>query len=557
LRPWLEALEDRSVPSTLNVTSNADTGAKGTLRWAVGVADAGSTPDTIDVLTVRPIVLTQRQLVLSKSMTIEANAGQATVSGNGADRIFDVSGSASVSISGLTLTDGLATSGGAILLEGSAALNLSDCTLSDNEAYGSFTGGGFGGGFGGAIEDNSSGALSVTNSGFHSNKAIANSPNEPTIPNDITAGYIQALGGAIDVAFDSNSPATISNSTFTGNQALGGVAGASAGGGALSDSSLSNAPMTVTNCTLCDNAAIGDAGGDGMVNFSSGQGGGINNFASMTVRDSTISGNLAQGTPLAPGVAPSQAPLAGSSVAGGGIFCLTNLIPATLTVTNSTLACNQAVGGAGAPGSAGSLAEGGGISVVAGSSADVSGCTLASNVAQGGAGGAGAVGGDGVSGGIDLAFFASVTVSNTILIGNQALGGAGGAGAVGGDGVGGAINVGTNVLVGFTPYQCSLTLTNCLLAGNQAQGGAGSDGGNGWGGGLSILTGSTAAVSTSAIVANLAQGGAKGHGGADGQGIGGGLYIDSGAAVTLATSSDVVFNFASTSADDVFGVYTT
>ncbi len=265
---------------------------------------------------------------------------------------------------------------------------------------------------------------------------------------------------------------------FTGNQAKGGSPGASAGGGALSDSSNLGATMTVAGCKLSGNAAIGSAGGDGITNFGSGQGGGINDFASLTVRNSTLTNNQAVGTPLAPGAVPSQTVSDGSASAGGGIFCLTtSSVTATASVADSTLTGNQAQGGAGAPGSAGSIGEGGGISLIVVPSALVTGCTLAGNVAQGGAGGSGGVGAPGVSGGIDLAFGSSVTVSNTTLINNQAIGGAGGAGDVGCEG--------------------------------------------------------------------------------GGEGVGGGINVGTGAGVTLSKSSKVLFNFASTSNDNIFGVYTT
>ncbi len=86
-RPRMEVLEDRCVPSTLNVTSNLDNGAVGTLRWAVAVADASAAPDTIVIHAKQPIVLTQGQLVLSASMTVEAAAGTATISGDGLSRV--------------------------------------------------------------------------------------------------------------------------------------------------------------------------------------------------------------------------------------------------------------------------------------------------------------------------------------------------------------------------------------------------------------------------------------------------------------------------------------
>jgi hypothetical protein len=537
-------MEDRTVLSTLTVLNNLDSGP-GSLRATIAAASSG---DTINFAkSVHNITLTSGELEISTNLHINGpGEDKLTINGNNAGRIFAISASASVTIAGLTLTDGLATSGGGILLEGSASLSISNCKLTDNVAVGNTAGAGVGGG----IEDSSAGALFVTNCTFDDNEAIATGPNGvPGLPG-FTPGVIFAFGGAINLFVESTGSATISNSRFTGNQALGGGPGASAGGGALSNSSDFGATMTVTGCTISGNAAIGATGGDGVINFGSGQGGGINDFASLIVQDSTVADNVAMGTPLAPGAVPSQTVSSGSAVAGGGIFCLTfSNVPATAIVAGCTLDGNQAVGGAGAAGSAGSVGEGGGISLIAVPSALVTGCTLADNVARGGAGGSGAVGAPGVSGGIDLAFGSSVTVSNTFLIDNQAIGGAGGSSSEGGDGVGGGINVGTGVIYG-APDNCSLTLTDSIFGGNLAVGGAGgsaSNGGNGSGGGLSVLAGSSAAIDATWIVANAALGGVAGTGGASGQGTGGGLYIGTDAAVTLDTSSVVIFNFASTS----------
>ena len=565
--PRLEGLEDRSLLSTFMVANLNDSGPH-SLRAGIQSGDA-----TIDFAPGLhgTITLKSGDLAITTSVTIDGpGANKVSVSGNDANQVFNISGSASVSIAGLTLTEGLANSGGAILLEGSSALNLSNCTLTGNDALGitRAAGNAAGGGFGGAIEDDSSGALNVTNSTFGANKAIGIGAND----SNVGTYYILALGGAIDVNYEATGPATISNSTFTGNQALGGSPGASAGGGALSNSSNDGATMTVTGCTLSSNAAIGAAGGDGENNFGSGQGGALNNFANLIVHNSTLTNNLALGTPMAPGAVPSQTVSSGSATAGGGIFCIPGIFgvtSATATITDSTLVGNQAVGGAGAAGSAsvagsaGSIGEGGGISLIAVESALVDGCTLADNVALGGAGGSsggagGGLGAPGVSGGIDLAFGSPVTVSNTTLINNQAIGGAGAAGSNGGDGVGGGVNVGSGVIYG-APDNCSLTLTDSTIIGNLAQGGAGgagNDGGDGTGGGVSVLAGSSASIDATWIVANAALGGSPGTGGASGQGSGGGLYIDTGALVTLTKSTKVILNFASTSADDIFGVYT-
>ncbi|MGO9112125.1 MAG: right-handed parallel beta-helix repeat-containing protein [Thermoguttaceae bacterium] len=571
----LEALESRTVLSASPfMVSNLQDAGYGSLRQAI--LDANATPGA-DVIYFAnnlhgTIKLTSGDLAVSaKNLMINGpGENQLTVSGNNLSRVFDIGGSASASIAGLTITEGRANSGGGILVEDSAALSISNCSLTDNEALGISVAPGStaGGGFGGAIEDNSAGALTVTNSAFGGNTAVGIGANNP-----VTPGYILVLGGAIDVSFNSTGPATIRNSTFTGNQALGGSPGASAGGGALSNSSNVGATMTVTGCTLSGNAAIGAAGGDGITNFGSGQGGGINNFANLIVRNSTLTNNLALGTPLAPGAVPSQTVSSGSATAGGGIFCLPGtpgVTHATAIVTDSTLVGNQAVGGAGAAGSAeaaasaGSIGEGGGISLVFVDSALVVGCTLADNVARGGAGGRGWAGGQGglgapgVSGGIDLAFGSPVTVSNTTLTNNQAIGGAGGAGSKGGDGVGGGVNVGTGVIYGASD-NCSLTLTDSTIIGNVAHGGAGgagASGGDGLGGGISVLAGNSASIDTTQIVANAALGGSSGWGGVSGQGVGGGLYIEADADVTLTPLVEVTWNFASTSADNIFGSYT-
>src|SRR5262249_24339552 len=118
-RPHLEALEDRSVPSVLTVTSLADSG-HGSLRDAI--AGAGN----LDTITFDPslrrgtITLTSGELLLNKNLSIEGpGADSLTVSGGGASRVFEVPQGWSVSLSGLTVADGRVTGaagfGGAVL----------------------------------------------------------------------------------------------------------------------------------------------------------------------------------------------------------------------------------------------------------------------------------------------------------------------------------------------------------------------------------------------------------------------------------------------------------
>jgi hypothetical protein len=66
-----------------------------------------------------------------------------------------------------------------------------------------------------------------------------------------------------------------------------------------------------------------------------------------------------------------------------------------------------------------------------------------------------------------------------------------------------------------------------------------------------VLAGSSAAVSTSILVANQAQGGAAGAGGTEGSGVGGG--VDNLGTFTFDELTVIYGNHASTSNDDVFG----
>ena len=144
-----------------------------------------------------------------------------------------------------------------------------------------------------------------------------------------------------------------------------------------------------------------------------------------------------------------------------------------------------------------------------------------------------------------------------MLAGPGAAGGVGAGGAIANGGGTGAFEV---AFLGLGTDTSSLSLAGSTLIFNVAQGGAGgagSNGGNGLGGGVYVLGTTTASIDATLIAFNAALGGSSGTGGASGQGSGGGLYIDTGAGVTLSKSSKVIFNFASTSDDDIFGVYTT
>src|SRR5262249_39669265 len=111
--PRLEALEDRTVPSTLTVTNNLDTGVAGdgSLR-----AQSGDVLDFAPGLLGQTIRLTNGELAITKSLDIEGpGAKQLTVSGCGASRVFDISAGVTVTIAGMTMTDGLANGSSPVL----------------------------------------------------------------------------------------------------------------------------------------------------------------------------------------------------------------------------------------------------------------------------------------------------------------------------------------------------------------------------------------------------------------------------------------------------------
>ena len=94
LRPRLEALEDRSAPATLQVTSALDDVTKvDTLRYAVAHAGNGDKIVLKADVLASGITLTQGELLLTQQdLTIDTKAGPApvTISGDNLSRIFEV-----------------------------------------------------------------------------------------------------------------------------------------------------------------------------------------------------------------------------------------------------------------------------------------------------------------------------------------------------------------------------------------------------------------------------------------------------------------------------------
>jgi hypothetical protein len=160
-RPQLEALEDRWLPSTLTVTSAADSGP-GSLRAEIAAAKNNDTIVFAPSLNGQTITLTSGELDINTNLTIQGpGANELAISGgygstSSPSTVFGVGATASnVTLAGLSILDGQASLGAGIFNSG--GLTLSGCTLSGNHAASSLSGG-----EGGAIYNNYGATLTVS-----------------------------------------------------------------------------------------------------------------------------------------------------------------------------------------------------------------------------------------------------------------------------------------------------------------------------------------------------------------------------------------------------------
>jgi hypothetical protein len=222
------------------VTSAADSGP-GSLRAAIAVANTNPGPDTIAINVTGTIDLAEALPDVSDDVAIKGpGADRLTVRrASGSFRIFRIVCCPSVTISGITIANGLAQSGAGI--ESTAALVLERVVVSGNEAVAAegMTTASEGGGI------LSFGSLLLRESTVSGNRAVASD------------GVMQTV--ASDGGIASHNPTLIERSTIADNVASASSATGEvrAQGGGLA---LSSASTTVKNSTVSGNSAIAAGG---------------------------------------------------------------------------------------------------------------------------------------------------------------------------------------------------------------------------------------------------------------------------------------------------------
>ncbi|MGF1581132.1 MAG: hypothetical protein ACFCD0_17340 [Gemmataceae bacterium] len=572
--PTIEALEERSVPALLWVSTLADSGP-GSLREAITEANDKSGFNTIKFLPrMHGTIALQEELLITDSVEIQGPLFRGvTLSGGDENRVFRVddgkSDQITVKMTNLTIADGFASdnvlnpnpdeglesletnvTGGGGLLNLGEIVKLKGVRFVNNKTSGGEGDGTFGlDAIGGAIANLFGGDLTVEWSEFSNNKAVSNFP--------------LAVGNGIDQAPD-------------------GV------GGAIGNAARSN--VTVSDSVFRDNEATSPTG------FAQGGAIGSYNGGTVVVQKSKFTENTAVGGNEIPGFGGG-----GSGI--GGAIVITDLVlfdnmagtPSSLEVSGSTFAHNEAIGGDGLLEATGTLSGngiGGAIANYGGTSADISGSKFVSNrgVAGQGSQGAGTAGGAiaNISG--DMTIKGSSFLLNSVSGGaadpngdgvNTGFGGAGTGGAVvnysgamdirhsyfafnwarAGDGADGLGGNGGAIAQDFGG---ELTVSHSTVVGNHVFGGDGIVGTDGRGGGIfngartfDLFTGEELGaprlhLEYSAVVGNSAFGGEGSE--SDGKGVGGGVYLTEGG-IAKRLASLVLFNSAEDEDNNVFGEF--
>ena len=316
---------------TFTVTTNDDhnDGTCGTidctLREAISAAAANGAGIQFAPSVTGTITINNGELVISAPITIAGpGADVLTLDAGLTSRVFLIANSTgSVSISGLTISNGMAPTtgsdgvgmGGCIYIAGTAF--FSHCTINGgmatSQVNASSTGLGYGGGIyvTGTSEPEFSHEVDLDSCTISGNSAVGGHGNFQHAHGGSAFGggiYVEAAQPNIDNGVGQPGTVHATNCTFSGNSATGGGGGFRSsfapggdGGNAEGGAIDSYGSVVLTACTITDNHAVPGQGGGGTTRGNDGTAtaAGIKNGAS------TSAGFSVLGTLIAKNISPS------------------------------------------------------------------------------------------------------------------------------------------------------------------------------------------------------------------------------------------------------------
>jgi len=300
--------------------------------------------------------------------------------------------------------DSAGAQGGALATDG-GTLDLTDSQFVGNAALGGVSATGMGGPAAGGAIFAAGDVLAVAGTVFLADRAVGG---------DGATGGGFAAGGGINLLFGTRgATSTIVNSQFSGDSAVSGAGGGAndfAQGGGLA---IVASGVAVTDTSFDGDSAVGGLGRPGAAGGAA-SGGAIrvDSGSSLALQGGQIIGSRAAGGDGGPAVMGAGGD--GGDASGGGIDAR-----GILAVTDTTIALNQAAGGRGGdPGGNGGNAGGGGVTV-GGASATFDRVTILFNLASGGQAAAGGTDGQGLGGGLDVVA-GTADLTSTLVLFNTA-----------------------------------------------------------------------------------------------------------------------------------------
>ncbi|HEX4696925.1 MAG TPA: choice-of-anchor Q domain-containing protein [Candidatus Udaeobacter sp.] len=253
--------------TTITIINTNDSGP-GSLRQALAVVNDGDTIDFDSALNGQTITLMSAELLINKSITVMgpgANLLTVARAQNAPEfRIFHVTAGHSVTIQGLTITNGSTNFGfgGAGIYNDHSNLTVNNCVVTANALDHRTNGGG------------------ITNNGELSGSASLTLNDSTISGNSVAPGGTATFGGGMyNYAVHGSVTVTISNSTISDNQAF-------QGGGIFNFGGVpdSVAIITINNSTISGNLAEQYSGGIANLGDEGGQ-------ATLIVTNCTFAGN--------------------------------------------------------------------------------------------------------------------------------------------------------------------------------------------------------------------------------------------------------------------------